>query len=112
MKAVANAMGIHAEDESLGSDTRPVRRMLAAAGVETSATEIPFSGWAALPDLVLLPIKHLQEGGREFWRWVVFKRVDGQPFVLDSASYLPSNVRSDFAAMQPRWFVAVASATP
>lgn len=112
MKAIANAMGIHAEDESLWSDTRHVRRMLAAAGVDTSATEIPFSGWAALPDLALLPIKHHQEGGREFWHWVVFKRVDGQPFVLDSASYLPSNVRTDFAAMQPRWFIAVASATP
>jgi hypothetical protein len=37
----------------------------------------------------------------------VFKRVDGQPVVLDSASYLPSNIRTDFEAMQPKWFITV-----
>jgi hypothetical protein len=30
--------------------------------------------------------------------------------VLDSASYLPSNVRQDFEAMQPRWFIALEAA--
>lgn len=41
------------------------------------------------------------------WYWVVFQRVDGQGVVLDSASYLPSNVRTDFDAMQPKWFIEV-----
>jgi len=41
---------------------------------------------------------------------VVFKRVNGQPFVLDSASYLPSNIRQDFDAIQPKWFIKVSSA--
>lgn len=107
MKATANAMGIHAADQSLWSDTQYVRRMLAAAGVSTSAGETPFESWAALPDLALLSIKHHQEEGRDFWHWIVFKRVGGQPFVLDSASYLPSNIRQDFDAMQPKWFIEV-----
>ncbi|WP_152514518.1 hypothetical protein [Chrysiogenes arsenatis] len=34
-----------------------------------------------------------------------FRRVDGQAFVLDSASYLSSNIRTDFNAMQPKWFM-------
>lgn len=37
----------------------------------------------------------------------MFKPVDGEPYALDSASYLPSNVRQDFEAMQPKWFIEV-----
>ena len=48
MKAIANAMGIYATDTSLWSDTQYVRRMLASAGVATSADEIPFTSWGAL----------------------------------------------------------------
>lgn len=107
MKRIANAMGIHASDESLWSDTRYVRRILSGTGVEISPDETPFESWNALPDLALLSIKHHREGGRNFWHWVVFKRIDGQPFVLDSASYLPSNIRTDFDAMQPKWFIEV-----
>jgi hypothetical protein len=107
MKNIANEIGIHASDKSLWSDTQYVRRMLSNAGVETSANEVSFESWSTLPDLALLSIKHHQEDGKNFWHWVVFKRVDGQPFVLDSASYLPSNIRTDFDAMQPKWFIEV-----
>lgn len=107
MKAVANAMGIHAEDKSLWSDTRYVRKLLASAGVETSAGETPFESWSKLPDLALLSIKHHQEEGRNFWHWVVFKRLEGRAVVLDSAGYLPSNIRTDFDEMQPKWFIEV-----
>ena len=107
MKAIANEMGIHASDEALWSDTQYVRRLLSHAGVETADDETPFQSWKSLPDVALLSIKHHQKDGRNFWHWVVFKRVDGQPVVLDSASYLPSNIRRDFEAMQPKWFIAV-----
>src|SRR5690606_19393052 len=88
MKAVANSVGIQATDESLWSETQYVRRMLADAGVRTSPDERPFESWESLPDLALLSIKHHQDKGKNFWHWVVFKRVGGQAFVLDSASYL------------------------
>lgn len=107
IKAVADAMGIHASDESLWSDTQHVRRMLSHAGVETSQDETPFESWDALPDLALLSIKHYQEEGKDFWHWVVFIRGNGQSFVLDSASGLPSNIRYDFDAMKPKWFIEV-----
>lgn len=84
MKAIASDLEIHATDKSLWSDTQYVRHMLS--------------------------IKHHHEEGRDFWHWVVVKRVDGQPFVLDSASYLSSNIRRDFEAMQPKWFIKVESA--
>ena len=41
MKAIANGMGIQAEDERLWSDPRYVRRMLARFGVKTSEHEVP-----------------------------------------------------------------------
>ncbi|NWN90330.1 hypothetical protein HLV39_02300 [Marinobacter adhaerens] len=107
MKTRANAMGIYAEDKSLWSDTQYVRRMLSSARVETSPTEVAFESWSKLPDLALLSIKHHQEDGKNFWHWVLFKRVNGQPLVLDSASYLPSNIRTDFDEMQPEWFIEV-----
>ncbi|MBU1293323.1 MAG: hypothetical protein KJ609_12970 [Gammaproteobacteria bacterium] len=107
MKASANAMGIYADDKSLWSDTQYVRQMLSAAGVVMSIDEIPFESWHALPSLALLAIKHHQEEGKSFWHWVVFKRIDGKAFVLDSASYLPANIRTDFESMQPKWFIEV-----
>ncbi len=107
MKTIANGMGIYASDQELWSDTRYVRRMLAAQGVHTSAQETPFKSWDSLPDLALLAIKHHQEDGKNFWHWVVFKRIDTQEYVLDSASYLSSNLRQDFEAMQPEWFIEV-----
>lgn len=110
MKAIANQMGIYASDETLWSDTQYVRRMLSAQGVQTSANEIPFESWRTLPDLALLAIKHHREAGKDFWHWVVFRRIDGEDFVLDSASYLPSNLRQDFESMQPKWFIEVTMA--
>lgn len=107
MKSIANAMGIHASDKSLWSDTQHVRRMLSSVGIETSTNEIPFESWDTLPNLALLSIKHHREDDKDFWHWVVFKRVDGQSLVLDSASYLSSNIRTDFDEMKPKWFIEV-----
>lgn len=107
MKALANSMGIYASDTSLWSDTQYVRHMLSRVGVEATENEILFESWGALPDLALLAIKHHQEEGRDFWHWVVFKRVDGRDLVLDSASYLTSNIRTDFNAMQPKWYIGL-----
>jgi hypothetical protein len=110
MKSIANAMGIYAEDQSLWSDTQYVRQMLARSGVETSADEIAFESWEALPALALLAIKYHQQEGKNFWHWVVFKRENGEAVVLDSSSYLPANIRTDFEAMQPKWFIEVKNA--
>ena len=107
MKAIANSRGIFAEDTALWSDTGYVRQLLAGEGFSTAAQEIPFTTWDALPDLALLAIKHHQEAGKNFWHWVVFKRLADCEFVLDSASYLPSNIRVDFAEMAPKWFIPV-----
>ncbi|SHI15524.1 hypothetical protein SAMN04488135_110179 [Pollutimonas bauzanensis] len=63
-----------------------------------------------IPDLALLSIKHYQEEGKDFGHWVVLKCENSQSFVLDSASYLPSNIRYDFDAMQLTWFIEVKDA--
>jgi ABC-type bacteriocin/lantibiotic exporter with double-glycine peptidase domain len=110
MKLLANAMGIYASDKSLWSDTQYVRNMLSNSGFETSKNEIPFESWGALPNQALLSIKHHQEEGKNFWHWVVFKRVEGRPFVLDSAIYLLSNIRQDFDEMQPKWYIEIKDA--
>lgn len=109
MKTIANGLGICADDETLWSDTQYVRTLLSNAGVSTSDNEIPFTTWDTLPDTALLAIKHHQEEGKDFWHWVVFKRRDGKSVVLDSAAYLDSNTRTDFAEMSPKWFIEVTS---
>ncbi len=110
MKEIANSMGIFAEDKSLWSDTQHVRNMLAKFGVKTSAIETPFESWDKLPNLALLAIKHHQENGKNFWHWVVFKREPNTYYVLDSAGYLSSNVRTDFSEMNPKWYIEVINA--
>ena len=111
IQAVANSIGIFADDQALWSDTQYVRQILAEFGVQTSANEIPFTEWGTLPDLALLAIKHHQENGKNFWHWVV-QRIDGKPFVLDSAAYLENNLRQDLDAMQPAWFIEVILLNP
>tara|TARA_R110002073_G_C9020966_1_gene540855 strand:+ start:69 stop:482 length:414 start_codon:yes stop_codon:yes gene_type:complete len=110
MKEIANSMGIFASDKSLWSDTQYVRQMLTAFGVQTSETEIPFESWDGLPDLALLSTKYHKEGDKYFWHWVVFKRANNQSVVLDSSISLPSNLRTDFDQIQPKWFIEVINA--
>ena len=107
MKVIANSMGIYADDKSLWSDTEYVRKLLTNAGVSISPKETPFNSWGKLPDTALLAIKYHVVNNINYWHWVVFKRIGGQSFVLDSASYLPNNIRTDFEAMQPKWFITV-----
>jgi ABC-type bacteriocin/lantibiotic exporter with double-glycine peptidase domain len=106
-KQKASALGIFAEDEKLFSETGHIRKLLDHYGIKFSDTETLFDSWENLPDLALLAIKHHEEKGRPFWHWVVFSRQNNQPAVLDSAAYLNNNVRTDFDAMTPKWFIEI-----
>ena len=110
VKAKANSIGIFAEDKTLYSDTEYVRKLLAEYNVETSSKELQFSSWDKLPALALLSIKYHEEEGIPFWHWVVFKRINGSPVVLDSAAYLDENKRLDFDVMKPKWYIEVIKA--
>ena len=107
VKAQANQLGIFADDTKLFSDTGYVRTLLAQYNIKTHTKETPFTSWEALPDLALLAIKYYEEAGEGFWHWVVFKRVNGQGYVLDSSQSLTSHLRLDFENMQPKWFISM-----
>lgn len=106
-KSIANALGIHAEDKALWSDTSHVRRLLRHLGLAGGSREIPFRSWNALPDLALLSIKWHLEQGRPYWHWVVFVREGVDACVLDSKKSLRKNRRTDFGHMKPKWFIPV-----
>ncbi len=105
VKARANAMGIFAEDERLYCETGYVRRLLKAYGIQSEQGEVPFVAWENLPDFALLAIKHHQIKGINYWHWVVFKRMDDLPFVLDSSPDATDNLRTDVVNMRPAWFI-------
>lgn len=109
-KAVANALGIYAEDDRLWSETAHVRTLLQHFGVRAAKSESPFRSWASLPALALLAIKWHVEKGRPFWHWVVFVRQDGRASVLDSKKRLRRHVRTDFGRMHPKWYIGLAPA--
>lgn len=106
-RAVAEGLGIQAEDRALWSDTRYMRRLLMALGLSAAPSETSFSGWQALPDRALLAIKWHLENGTPFWHWVVFVRDNEDAFVLDSKRALKHHQRRDFGRMKPRWFIEV-----
>jgi ABC-type bacteriocin/lantibiotic exporter with double-glycine peptidase domain len=106
-KLKANALGIFADDEKLFSETSHVRKLLGNYGIQVSDKEVTFNSWQELPELALLAIKYHEIEGRPFWHWVVFSRQGGNPVVLDSAAYLNNNVRTDFKAMTPEWFIEI-----
>ena len=106
-KQLANSLGIYADDENLWSDTKSVRRLLKALGINVNPGESPFKNWEALPDCALLAIKWHREKGKPYWHWVVFVRENNNEFVLDSKKTLKSNIRTDFGRMKPKWFIKV-----
>ena len=106
-KKRASALGIHASDASLWSDTEYVRKLLRHCGVAVSPEETPFESWDGLPDKALLAIKWRMERGKPFWHWVLFVRESGQEKVLDSKKSLRSNVRKDFGRIKPMWFIEI-----
>jgi hypothetical protein len=106
-RRAAAALGIRAVDETLWSQTQPVRNLLAHFGVRTSAVEIPFSAWDALPDLALLATKWHLERGKPYWHWAVFWRGGDGAVVLDSKKALRTHARRDFGRIRPRWYIEV-----
>lgn len=107
IKKAANSRDIFAEDNRLFSDTRYMRTLLRLFGAQAADQESPFVSWNSLPPLALLAIKYREEKGRAFWHWVVFKRSSQGAHVIDSASYLKNNLRTDFGRMKPKWFIEV-----
>ena len=107
VKTQANRLGIYAGDHALYSDTAYVRTLLGHYAVKTHDQELPFSDWKSLPNLALLAIKYYEEAGQAFWHWVVFKRINGQDYVLDSSQSLTQHLIQDFDQMQPKWFIPV-----
>lgn len=108
-KTRASALGIHASDTSLWSDTEYVRTLLREFGISASAKETPFESWEQLPDKALLAIKWRIEQGKPFWHWVLFVRENGEAKVLDSKKALKSNVRRDFGRIKPKWYIEVSN---
>ena len=104
---VANRLGIFADDPKLWSETGYVRRLLTEYGIRSARIEMSFTSWEALPDLALLAVKWHRERGRPFWHWVVFWRGPHGPVVFDSKRALRRHVRTDFARMNPKWFISV-----
>lgn len=105
----ANRLGIFAEDSRLWSETQHVRTLLKRYRINKSGKETAFVSWSTLPDLALLAVKWHREGGRAFWRWVVFVREQDRAYVLDSKRALKAHVRTDFGRMKPKWSIRVKS---
>ena len=106
-KAVANSLGVCADDPALWSATAHVRKLLRHLGARAGAAEIPFRSWESLPDLALLSIKWHRENGQPFWHWVVFVREKDRPYVLDPKKSLRRHARTDFGRIKPKWYIAV-----
>lgn len=106
-KAIANSLGIFADDKTLWSETSHVQRLLTHCGTAVACPKTPFTNWHALPDLALLAIKWHEEKGRRYWHWVVFVRDASGCYVLDSKETLKNNIRKDFGRMQPKWYLKV-----
>ena len=106
-KAIANSIGIYAEDQSLWSDTQHIRKLLAELGIKVNKEEKSFKGWASLPDCALISLKWHLENGKPYWHWSVFIREGGSEYVLDPKKALKTNIRTDFGRMKPKWYIEV-----
>ena len=69
LQAVANSLGIFANDERLFSCTEYVRRLLKQYSVQIAEQETPFDSWQTLPKLALLATQHDVENNIAYWHW-------------------------------------------
>ena len=106
-KSISNSIGIYADNQSLWSDTKHVRKLLAVLGIKTSKEEKAFEGWSSLPDIALISLKWHLEKGKPYWHWAVFVRDGESQYVLDSKKTLKTNIRKDFGRMRPKWYIEV-----
>ena len=106
-RAIANGIGIYAEDTALWSETNYIRKLLSELGIKTGSKEIPFTDWKSVPNCALLSIKWHAVHGKPYWHWVVFVREGGRSYVLDSKKTLTTNIRTDFGRMKPQWYIEV-----
>ncbi len=106
-KALANSLGIYAEDKTLWSQTSHVRQLLSALNIAVSDKQTAFTSWDKLPDKALIALKWHLEKERPFWHWAVYRRDDNHGVVIDSAKRLKSPIRTDFGRMKPKWFIEV-----
>ncbi len=107
VRIVAAQIGISVTDHTLWSDTKNVRKLLAAFDIAVGAKEESFRSWESLPSTALLAIKwHLEKSGPA-WHWVVFTRDETGIFVLDPKRGLKSNRRTDFGRIKPKWYIRI-----
>ena len=105
VKKLANSQGIFAADEKLFTSTDYVRRLSLGLGVKLSESEIIFTDWKALPNVALLATKHRIENGQPRWHWSIYEKNKNR--VLDPASYLENNKRTDFENIEVEWYIEV-----
>jgi hypothetical protein len=111
-KTIANQIGIYATDDSIWSDTQPIRSLLKQLDIQTAPSESPFTNWDNLPDCALVSLKWHLEKGQPYWHWAVFIRDHSTCYVLDSSKRLKHNYRTDFGRMKPKWFIEVYPSEP
>ena len=107
IRELASGLGIYATDEKLYSSTTYVRALASELGIGLSKNKIDFTGWDSLPDVALLATKYTVEDCRQQWHWSVYDGVAKQ--VLDPASYLEKNNRTDFENINVEWYIEVTS---
>ncbi len=106
-QAVAQTLGISADNPKLWSSSQSIRRLLSTLGYQTSPGETAFEDWQSLPSCALLAIKWHQQQNQAFWHWVVFIRDPSLCYVVDSKKALKNNIRTDFGRIKPKWFIEV-----
>ena len=106
-KTIANRIGVHAEDESLWSDTRAIRKLLSELAINIDDKELDFIDWQQLPDCALLAAKWHMHNGKPYWHWAVFVRESNDVYVLDSKKALHIHRRKDFGRIKPKWYIPV-----
>lgn len=106
-KSIANGLGIYAEDSTLWSDSKYIRKILKKLNVKASKTENPFKSWAELPECALLAVKWHIEKGKPYWHWVVYVRENNTEYVLDSSKRIKNNKRTDFGRIKPKWYIKI-----
>ena len=105
VKKLANQQGMNASDEKLFTTTDYVRKLLGDLNFSLGQDEVAFTHWNELPQLALLATKYRIENDNPRWHWCVYSANPAR--VLDPASYLDVNERTDFDNIDVKWYIPV-----
>lgn len=97
-------LGYHKTSKEFYTGTRELKQLGKLLNLKIGYRCIPFRDYSKVPGLAILAVNFSENTG--LWHWVVFRRDQDGPYVLDPLRRVKKTRRTDFGRMKVGWWAA------